>query len=109
MSAQPPNIVRSLGNTNTLRLSFKKPRTIQVNTFGIAGTDDNNLFIVGAGFRDGLYYGVVHHYNGSDWFQFSNLALIDVILYDVWTDGREVFAVGNTTRFPQVSIVVHGK
>jgi len=81
----------------------------ELNTFGIAGSEDNNMFIVGAGFRNGLYYGVVHHYNGSAWFQFDNFLLPDVILYDVWTDGREVFAVGNTTRFPQVSIVVHGK
>lgn len=80
----------------------------ELNTFGIDGTGDNNLFTVGAEFREGIYHGVTYHYNGSDWFRLA-LSLPDVILYDVWTDGREVFAVGITNSFPQVSIVLHGR
>lgn len=89
--------------------SWKNLQAVELTYYGVAGTADDNFFVTGSSFQEGIFYGVVYHYNGVDWFQFNNFLLPDVILYNVWTDGREVFAVGNTTGFPQVSIVLHGK
>jgi len=74
-------------------------------SIGIHGTDDNNIFVVG---RSNLepYPGAVYHYNGSDWFNFQNLNIIDFVYFEVWTDGREVFVLGHRGN---QSVVLHGK
>lgn len=76
-------------------------------TVGMGGDADNNMYAVG-------YYGVpytgrIHHYNGSDWFEFTHLRMDGVTFNSVWTDGREVFVIGTTFGYPMKTIVLHGK
>ena len=81
-------------------------------TVGIAGTSNDNIFIVGVGSSAGSggeYTTLVYHYNGKDLYLYENLKLDDVVLYDVWTDGMEVFIVGATRGFPVKTIILHGK
>ena len=87
-------------------------QSLQLGDFSaadITGLADDNIIVVGSSYQDNIFHGVVYHYNGSNWHKFTNLKLPNLILNAVWTDGKEVFAVGYTGGFPQVSIVVHGK
>ncbi|MBI3788983.1 MAG: hypothetical protein HY276_12105 [Ignavibacteriales bacterium] len=68
----------------------------------IAGTSDENIFVVG-------HRGTVLHYNGRDWYQFNQFATPDMVLWGVWTDGKEVFVVGFTASVPQKTLILHGK
>ena len=54
-------------------------------TRGVHGVAEDNLFAVGTS---------VWHWNGSDWFEFTNRPSVSLTNYKVWTDGREVFIVG---------------
>lgn len=94
------------------RLVGNSWQNLQMDTFtagDITGTADDNFFVVGGSFQQNSFHGVVYHYNGSNWHKFTNLQIPQLILNAVWTDGKEIFAVGYTDGFPQVSIVVHGK
>ncbi len=68
----------------------------------ISGSNDKNIFAVGQ--RGGVY-----HFNGSDWYQFKELKNDEFMLNGIWTDGTEVFIVGN--MFPNYgrTIVIHGR
>ncbi|MGC8898885.1 MAG: hypothetical protein ACP5ON_11725, partial [Bacteroidota bacterium] len=68
----------------------------------IAGTDDNNIFVVG-------HFGTVLHYNGVDWYQFQQFKDPNAVFWGVWTDGKEAIIVGYTADYPQRTIVLHGK
>jgi hypothetical protein len=68
----------------------------------MAGTTDGNIFAVGD-------FGEVLHFDGNDWYQFSNINYPDINYASAWTDGTEVFLVGFTSSFPQKTIIVHGK
>ncbi len=92
---------RRQGNTWS---TFLEGRTT-LWSFGIHGTSDNNLFVVGRS-NTGNYPGAVYHYNGKDWFQYKNLENPQYSYYEVWTDGDEVFIVGTAGS---KSIVLHGK
>jgi hypothetical protein len=70
--------------------------------YRIAGTSDNNIFVVG-------HLGTVLHFNGRDWYQFKQFANPDAVLGGVWTDGTEVFVVGFTAAYPQKTLIFHGK
>jgi len=74
-------------------------------SYGIHGTDDNNLLVVGRSNTDD-YPGTVYHYNGSNWFIYKNLENLENEYYGVWTDGDEVFITGITGS---QTIVLHGK
>jgi hypothetical protein len=54
----------------------------------IGGASDNDLFIAGT-------YGAPFHFNGSDWFEFSQLYNGDTYYTALWYDGREVFLVNS--------------
>lgn len=72
-------------------------------TVGIHGTSDENIFVAS---NDGEIF----HYNGLDWYRFENLQFPGTGFWDIWTDGREVFIVGNTTLADkQVTLILHGK
>jgi hypothetical protein len=73
----------------------------------IDGTDAN-LFVVGTSGVNGLS-GEVYHYNGTDWFHFEQLQLTDVLYQSVWVGDSDVFLVGNTFNFPQVTLILHGQ
>ena len=67
------------------------------------GTSEQNIFVVGN-------YGIVLHYNGSDWYQFQQLKDENIVYTGVWTDGKEAFICGyNTDSYPMKTIVWHGK
>lgn len=66
-------------------------------TKGIHGSAEDNIFAVGSG---------VYHWNGTDWYSFPNLPFTEFVMWKVWTDGREVFVVGNDGS---KSYVLHGK
>ncbi len=65
----------------------------------LGGNDINNIFAVG-----GL--GTIYWYNGSTWKRISVPAIGDTPLYGVWTDGTEVFIVGNDGL---KTYILHGK
>lgn len=71
----------------------------------IAGTNENNLILVGD-------FGKVYHWNGSDLFLFSYLEdNNDPLLYTgIWMNDSEVFLLGHTTSsFPQKTVIWLGK
>lgn len=68
----------------------------------ITGTSDNNIFVVG-------HLGTVLHYNGQDWFQYPQFADPNNVLWGVWTDGKEVMFTGFTARYPQKTLIFHGR
>jgi hypothetical protein len=67
----------------------------------VYGTSGSNIFAVG-GFRTGMVY----HFNGQDWSRFEQFNLPGYHFDAVWSDGREVFIVGNNN---QQTLVLHGR
>jgi hypothetical protein len=57
------------------------------NTAGVFGTGDNNLFVTGA-------YGLLVHYNGVDWFQYTNLTQQNTHYAVGWADEKQAFVLG---------------
>ncbi|MGA2624142.1 MAG: hypothetical protein ABSF91_09835 [Bacteroidota bacterium] len=77
-----------------------------ISLIDIFGTSENNIFVVGQ-------FGKIYHYNGTDWFQFTqfppaSISLTTEWFFGVWTDGQEVFIVGQDAN-GRNSIVLHGK
>lgn len=69
----------------------------------VCGISPDNFFAVGN-------YGLVYHFNGSNWYQFSQFVSNDIHFRDCWTDGREVFIVGfGGGEIEDKSFVLHGK
>ena len=68
----------------------------------IFGTNDNNIFALGAGSS-------VYHFNGVNWKKLDQLVLPNVGYSGVWTDGKETFIVGSTLILPIRPILWHGK
>jgi len=64
--------------------------------FSLGGSSANNLF---AGGRSD---GTVYHYNGTDWQKIIIKEDFRRSIYDIWTDGTEVFMVSE-------EFVIHGK
>jgi hypothetical protein len=65
----------------------------------VYGTVSSSLFVVGDG-------GAVFHVNPADWYRYARFTDPAVNYYGVWTDGREVFVVGNDGR---KTYILHGK
>ena len=79
-------------------------------TFGIEALSEENIFITGWIYSTpGNIKSLLYHYNGQDFFLYEDLMLDDVSLFDAWSNGNEVFVVGYTHSFPQISVVLHGK
>jgi hypothetical protein len=96
-------IQRKTGNTWVTVLS-----DLRVGRQGMAASSASNVFAVGSAGGPSPA-GRVYHYNGSDWFEYSQLRLADVHFAAVWTDGREAFILGTTSGFPMKTLVLHGK
>jgi len=65
----------------------------------INGSSVENLFAVGN-------FGAVYHFNGQDWFPFSQFASDEIHYNASWTNGNEVFIVGTGNG---KSYVLHGE
>jgi hypothetical protein len=63
------------------------------------GTTNNSLFVVGDG--SGVF-----HVNSSGWYRYPSFTDPAINYYGTWTDGGEVFVVGNDGR---KTYVLHGK
>ena len=57
------------------------------NTAAVFGSDDNNLFVAGS-------FGLVAHYNGSDWFEYSELVSQNTHYAGGWADETQAFVFG---------------
>ncbi len=73
--------------------------------FGICGTSDRDLFVVGRRGFDARVY----HYNGADWYLYSQIETPNATYYDCWSDGTTVFAVGVLNEYPRRSVVIQGR
>lgn len=104
----PSGTLYSIGETTYKREGNTWSQILDWHTldaFELTGTSDDNLFAVGEGGPPAII-GAVSNYNGSDWYSYKEAEIPGAIFYDVWTDGKEVFAVGNVGY---TSIVLHGK
>jgi hypothetical protein len=70
------------------------------NTSQIFGTSDNNFFVTGT-------YGLLVHYNGADWFQYSDLARQNALYTGGWADETQVFVLGWVDG--EKTVVLRGK
>lgn len=70
------------------------------NTESVFGTGDDNLFVTGV-------HGLLMHYNGSDWYEYTYLAQPNVIYSGGWADEKQVFVLGWIDG--ENSLVLHGK
>ncbi len=72
-----------------------------------------NVFALSDNYRIAVgVYGMVWFNDGASWQQITKFFSPngDVHIYDAWTDGQEMFLLGNTTgAWPQKTIVWHGK
>ncbi|HCK98529.1 MAG TPA: hypothetical protein DHW42_00280 [Candidatus Marinimicrobia bacterium] len=67
--------------------------------YDIYGTSPDNIFVVGKAGR-------AYHYNGIDWYLYEEIQYPDIEYTGVWTDGKEVFIVGEDNS---KSFIMHGK
>ncbi|MBI3578415.1 MAG: hypothetical protein HY276_01995 [Ignavibacteriales bacterium] len=65
----------------------------------IYGTSTSNLFAVGEESQ-------VYHFNGVDWYRYSQFSGTEKYFSSVWTNGVEVFVVGNNGL---KTYILHGK
>ncbi len=65
--------------------------------YRICGVAEDNFFAIGSS---------IYHWNGKDLFEFKDLHIQGIELSDVWTDGTEVFIVGNDYKN---TVVYHGR
>ncbi len=94
----PGGIQRQSGTTWNTVLS-------QLAAVGMGASTENNIFAVGYESN-----GRVYHYNGSDWFEFTQLRMQNVRFQSVWTDGKEAFVIGITSDFSNENrCVLHGR
>jgi hypothetical protein len=78
---------------------------LELRAFGICGTSANNLFMVGTWGGKGR----VFHFNGVNWYLYTQIELPNVVFYDCWANGTTIFAVGVVySGYPRKSIVVQG-
>jgi len=57
------------------------------NTAAVFGTADNNLFVAGA-------FGLLVHYNGTDWFEYRDLVRQNTHYAVGWVDEKQAFVLG---------------
>jgi hypothetical protein len=68
----------------------------------IFGTSDNNIFAVGD-------WGVVYHYNGIDWYQFTQFQSKNISYQGIWANSTDVFITGYTNSSPNKTVILHGR
>ncbi len=68
--------------------TWERLLSIDLSLSGVGGTHEQNIFAVGM-------LSHVWHYNGVDWYQYPQFIGNYRDFSDVWTDGRQVFIVGN--------------
>jgi hypothetical protein len=68
-------------------------------SLSVYGSSENNIFVTGQ-------HGGLYHYNGSDWFKYKDLQSATISFEGVWTDGKEVFVIGDDGF---KSYIYHGK
>ncbi|MCK5075239.1 MAG: hypothetical protein KAR38_02635, partial [Calditrichia bacterium] len=73
----------------------------------IYGLSDNDIFLTKSYYAEGYVY----HYNGHDFYEFKELYNPNVFYSDVWTDGKEVFVVGDFVDKDGITktLIAHGK
>lgn len=70
--------------------------------YGVA----ENYYLVNKNFKEILFY------DGKKYISLKDKINIDyenIVLGDIWTDGKEVFAAGYTRDWPQKTLIIHGK
>jgi hypothetical protein len=77
----------------------------ELYAYGIAGTSDRNVFVVG---RSGTT-ARVFHFDGNSWFLYQQAEVPNAVFYDCWTNGIGLFAVGVLDGYPKKSIVLRGQ
>ncbi len=90
-------VFRWNGSSWTKILAIDEPCT------KIFGTSESNLFVT-------TYRSTLLHYNGFEWYRYDNLKFSSIGYVSGWTDGREVFVIGQTFgSYPEKTIVLHGR
>jgi hypothetical protein len=79
--------------------AWQKTATASLGAYKMAGVSENNLIAVGS-------QGKAFHYNGVDWYQYADLVSTSIDFRGAWTDGNEVFIIGNDGWR---SYIYHGK
>ena len=74
----------------------------------IYGTSDENIFAVGTLYEEDR--GVIYHFNGSDWYEYSELGILPENIVNVWANEEGVFVAGwsNFDEYPQKTYIYHG-
>lgn len=90
------------GTTWTTTLSVPN-----VTTGFAAASSETNMFASGWG--GDMPSSRLYHYNGTDWFEYVHLRMEDITLGGGWTDGNQVFVLGNTLGSPMKTVVLHGR
>ncbi len=67
----------------------------------MAGTNESNILAVGD-------FGLLLHFNGNDWYEFTELRNPNVVYSSVWTDGLEIFVVGFLNDGSK-TLILHGR
>jgi len=62
---------------------------------------ENDFFAVG--------WGQVYQYDGEDWYQYPQFSDYNINWTRAWTDGNEVFIIGNTLSGPNKTVILHGR
>ena len=72
--------------------------------YGVFGSSSSNIFAVGMRSQ-------VYHFNGTDWFRFPQFKGEDRFFSSLWTDGEQVFVVGNVigAGYATITLILHGK
>lgn len=99
------SVYKKQGDTWAKILDGYQEEFFALSIYGVA---DNNFFVVGKG-GPGIN-SVAFHYNGSNWHRFTNIIRANTTFTDVWTDGKEVFILGDVSlSHGSMPIVLHGK
>jgi len=75
----------------------------------IFGTNDSNIFIYSYKYYE--YYGVIHHYNGENLYQYPNIVNAPQLSSGIWANNQNVFIMAPQTQpFPSITttLIYHG-
>ena len=84
--------------------NWRNDLSVNYRMHGIYALNENYKIAAGP-------YGIVWFFDGRIWKQIERFFTPDgyVHIYDAWTDGQELFLLGNTTTWPQKTIIWRGK
>lgn len=102
-------IIYSYGSYGVWKLNINNNQWNQIlkrNNFirGLQGVAENYLLATSD-------FGLVFFYDGTQWEQITNLISNQDQLqfYDAWTNGEEIFLLGQTNTYPMKTLIFHGK